>query len=159
MRQAPERVTRLALLDTNARANTADETAVRRGRMALVRAGHVDVVFGLQLSRFVPPGRLGDQALIDRVLKMLRRVGAATYLRQEQAVMERIDSRPSLAAIRCPTLVLCGRHDAATPLALSEEIAAGIAGSRLVVVEDCGHLATMERPEPVNRALVAWLAD
>ncbi|MCW5748872.1 MAG: alpha/beta fold hydrolase [Alphaproteobacteria bacterium] len=157
MRQAGDRVTRLALLDTNARANTDEEKMVRAGRMALVRAGHVDIVFGLQLSRFVPMKRLGDLALIDRVLKMLRRVGAATYLRQEQAVMGRIDRRPDLAAIRCPTLVLCGRQDAATPLALSEEIAAGIAGAHLAVIEDCGHLATMERPDEVNRALLAWL--
>ncbi|HJQ59659.1 MAG TPA: alpha/beta hydrolase [Vineibacter sp.] len=157
MRQAGSRVTRLALLDTSARANTEDELAVRRGRMALVRAGHVDIVFGLQLSRFVPLTRLGDLALVDRVLKMLRRVGAATYLRQEQAVFGRTDRRPELAAITCPALVLCGRQDAATPLALSEEIAAGIAGSRLVVVEDCGHLSTMERPDAVNRALVEWL--
>jgi pimeloyl-ACP methyl ester carboxylesterase len=89
---------------------------------------------------------------------MMRRVGAATYLRQEQAVMTRSDSRPALAAIRCPTLVLCGRQDAATPLVLSEEIAAAIPGARLEVIEDCGHLSTMERPDAVNRTLTGWLA-
>lgn len=159
MRQAGDRVTRLALLDTSARPNSDEERAIRAGRIALVQVGHVDVMFGLQLSRFVPLKRLGDGALIDRALKMMRRVGAATYMRQERAVMDRIDSRPSLAAVRCPTLVLCGRQDAATPLALSEEIAGAIAGSRLVVVEDCGHLSTMERPEPVNRALTDWLTS
>lgn len=157
MRQGRDRVTRLALLDSSARSNSADELKIRAGRIAMVRAGHVDVVLGLQLSRFLPMTRLGDLALVDRSLKMLRRVGAATYLRQEQAVMGRIDSRPSLAGIGCPTLVLCGRQDAATPLALSEEIAAGIPGARLEVIEDCGHLATMERPDAVNRTLVAWL--
>jgi pimeloyl-ACP methyl ester carboxylesterase len=157
MRQAPDRVTRLALLDTSARANTDDEIAVRRARIAMVQAGHIDIVLGLQLSRFMPMNRLGDAALVDRVLKMLRRVGAATYLRQETAVIGRIDSRPSLAAIRCPALVLCGRYDSATPLPLSEEIASGIAGARLEVIEDCGHLSTMERPDDVNRALTRWL--
>jgi pimeloyl-ACP methyl ester carboxylesterase len=157
MRQAAGRVTRLALLDTSARANTGEELKVRAGRIALVQAGHVDIVLGLQLARFLPLSRLGEVPLVDRALKMMRRVGAATYVRQERAGMQRIDSRPSLAAITCPTLVLCGRQDAATPLALSEEIASGIAGSRLEVIEDCGHLSTMERPDAVNRALVEWL--
>ncbi|TXL74114.1 alpha/beta fold hydrolase [Vineibacter terrae] len=158
MRQAPARVTRLALLDTSARGVHDEELAIRAGRMAMVRAGHVDIVLGLQLARFVPMTRLGDSALIDRALKMMRRVGAATYLRQEQAVMTRADSRPSLAAIHCPTLVLCGRLDAATPLMLSQEIAVAIPGARLDVLEDCGHLSTMEKPEAVNRALTEWLA-
>ncbi len=158
MRQAPRRVTRLALLDTSARGIVDEEHAVRAGRIALVRAGHVDIMLGLQLSRFVPMTRLGDATLIDRALKMMRRVGAATYVRQEQAVMTRSDSRPALAAIRCPTLVLCGRQDAATPLVLSEEIAAAIPSARLAVVEACGHLSTMEQPDVVNQALVDWLA-
>jgi pimeloyl-ACP methyl ester carboxylesterase len=157
MRQARARVTRLALLDTTARANTGDELKIRAGRIALVQAGHVDIMLGLQLSRFMPMTRLGDTALVDRALKMMRRVGAATFMRQEKAVMGRIDSRPSLAAIGCPTLVLCGRQDAATPLALSEEIAAGIKGAHLEVIEDCGHLSTMERADEVNRAMLAWL--
>lgn len=157
-RQAPQRVTRLALLDTSARGIVDEEHTIRAGRIAMVRSGHVDIVLGLQLSRFVPMARLGDAALIDRALKMMRRVGAATYVRQEQAVMTRSDSRAALAAIRCPTLVLCGRQDAATPLVLSEEIAAAIPAARLAVIEDCGHLSTMERPDMVNRALVNWLA-
>jgi pimeloyl-ACP methyl ester carboxylesterase len=66
--------------------------------------------------------------------------------------------RPLLASIACPTLVLVGDGDELTPPQLSEEIAAGIAGSRLVVVADCGHLSTMERPDAVNSALVEWMA-
>ncbi len=158
MRQQPARVSRLALLDTNARDIAADERKVREGRMRLVANGHVDVMVGLQLSRFIPLTRLGDDDLVDRVLKMIRRVGAATYLRQERALLRRIDSRPSLGAITCPTLVLCGREDTATPLAMSREIAAAIPGARLEIVEDCGHLSTMERPTAVNAALLRWLA-
>jgi pimeloyl-ACP methyl ester carboxylesterase len=157
VRRAPDRVTRLALLDTTARANTEDELKIRAGRIALVQAGHVDIMYGLQLSRFMPMTRLGDLTLVDRALKMMRRVGAGTFIRQEKAVMGRIDSRPSLAVIDCQTLVLCGRQDAATPLALSEEIAAAIKGAQLQVIENCGHLSTMERPDEVNRALLAWL--
>ena len=157
MRQQPARVSRLALLDTNARNILADERKVREGRMRLVENGHVDVMIGLQLSRFIPLTRLGDEALVDRVLKMVRRVGAATYLRQERALLQRIDSRPTLGAIACPTLVLCGREDSATPLAMSQEIVAAIPGAVLDIVEDCGHLSTMERPEAVNAALLRWL--
>jgi pimeloyl-ACP methyl ester carboxylesterase len=158
MRRQPGRVSRLALLDTNARDILADERKVREGRMRLVANGHVDVMVGLQLSRFIPLTRLGDDAFVDRVLKMVRRVGAATYLRQERALLRRVDSRPTLGAIACPTLVLCGREDAATPLAMSQEIAAAIPGARLEIVEDCGHLSTMERPDAVNAALLGWLA-
>jgi pimeloyl-ACP methyl ester carboxylesterase len=110
MRQQPGRVSRLALLDTNAREILADERKVREGRMRLVANGHVDVMVGLQLSRFIPLTRLGDDALVDGVLKMVRRVGAATYLRQERALLRRVDSRPSLDAIACPALVLGGRE-------------------------------------------------
>lgn len=157
MRQQPARVSRLALLDTNARDILADERKVREGRMRLVANGHVDVMVGLQLSRFIPLTRLGDDLLVDRVLKMVRRVEAATYLRQERALLRRVDSRPSLGAIACPTLVLCGREDAATPLAMSQEIATAIPGARLEIVEDCGHLSTMERPAEANAALLRWL--
>lgn len=157
MRQQPARVSRLALLDTNARNILADERRVREGRMRLVANGHVDVMIGLQLSRFIPLTRLADEALVDRVLKMIRRVGAATYLRQERALLQRVDSRPSLAAITCPTLVLCGREDSATPLAMSQEIAAAIPGAVLEIVEECGHLSTMEQPASVNAALLRWL--
>ena len=80
------------------------------------------------------------------------------FLRQQQAIMTRPDARPLLPSIECPTLVLVGDGDELTPPALSQEIAAGIAGSRLVVVPDCGHLSTMERPEQVNRALTEWMA-
>jgi hypothetical protein len=83
--------------------------------------------------------------------------GVDAYLRQQRAIIGRPDSRPSLAAISCPTLVLVGEQDQGTPLALSQEMAAAISGSRLVVVPECGHLSTMERPEAVTKALVEWM--
>jgi pimeloyl-ACP methyl ester carboxylesterase len=98
----------------------------------------------------------------DEVLKRLMRtmaeeVGAEAFLRQQQAIMARPDSRPGLSAITCPTLVLVGDGDAATPPALSQEIAAAIPGARLVVVPDCGHMSTLERPQAVAEALVDWM--
>ena len=82
---------------------------------------------------------------------MAEETGAEAFLRQQKAIMTRPDVRPVLAAITCPTLVLVGDGDELTPPALSQEIAAAIAGSRLVVVADCGHLSTMERPDAVTR--------
>jgi pimeloyl-ACP methyl ester carboxylesterase len=158
VRQAPKRVTRLALLDTGAGADPVEVSAVRRARIRLVEEGRFHLVLGLQLSRFIPGGRLADKALVDRIASMCEAVGPDAYMRQEKVVMARPDSRPSLGAIRCPTLVLCGRDDMATPLAQSQAIAAAIPGARLEIVEDCGHLSTMERPEAVNAALRAWLA-
>jgi pimeloyl-ACP methyl ester carboxylesterase len=83
--------------------------------------------------------------------------GADAFERQEKAIMSRMDSRPLLASIRCPTLVLVGDGDELTPPELSREICSGISGARLVVIPDCGHLSTIERPDAVSAALSDWL--
>ena len=90
---------------------------------------------------------------------MSAETGPEAFVRQLHAIMSRPDSRPLLGSIRCPTLVLVGDGDLATPPELHKEIADGIAGARLVVVPDCGHLSTIERPDAVNAALAEWLAD
>jgi len=88
---------------------------------------------------------------------MARDTGTDVFIRQETAIMNRIDSRPHLPTIRCPTLILCGREDKPSPLSLHEEMAALIPGSELRVIERCGHLSTLERPDEVNAALRVWL--
>ena len=88
---------------------------------------------------------------------MAEETGAQAFLRQQQAIMMRPDSRPGLSAIACPTLVLVGEQDRGTPPELAREMAAAIAGSRLVIVPDCGHLSTIERPQAVTKALVEWM--
>jgi pimeloyl-ACP methyl ester carboxylesterase len=157
IRHAPERVQKLALLDTSARPETPEQTERRRPQIALAESGRFDEVPPLQFPVFVHRNRQGDQALRERVRIMAEETGAQAFLRQQHALMTRADARPLLAAIKCPTLVLVGDGDELTPPPLSQEIAAGIAGSRLVVVADCGHLSTMERPDAVNRALVEWM--
>lgn len=159
MQIAPERVTRLALLDTSARNQNEAERGVRYGRIRLAEQGHFELVLGLQMARFLPAYRMGDQALVDAVVTMCSEIGVAIYKKQETLAAERPDRRPHLPAIKCPTLVVCGRDDAATPLELAREIAAGIAGSELVVVEQAGHLVTMEKPDEVNAILRKWLED
>jgi pimeloyl-ACP methyl ester carboxylesterase len=158
MRQAPERVTRLALLNTSAKPGTPESNAMREEMIALVRAGHQEKVMATMWQRLVAPSRLKDEPLKAIVNRMTRETGAEGYIRQQTAIMGRPDSRPGLAAIRVPTLVLVGSEDLITPPAEAEEIAGGIAGARLVVVEGAGHLSTIETPEPVTAALQEWLA-
>jgi len=154
---APERVTRLALLDTGMRSQSETERAIRRARIRLADEGRFDLVLGLQMARFIPAYRLPDKALVDEVMAMCGEIGVEIYKRQEELAAIRADRRPDLPNIRCPTIVVCGRDDAATPLFLSEEMAAAIPGAELVVVEQCGHLVTMEKPDETNAILKRWL--
>ena len=158
LRQAPERVQRLALLDTSARPDSPEQLKRRRGLIALSRRGRFNGVTPRLLPMLVHAARLEEPALTGIVIAMAERIGRDAFLRQQTAIMARPDSRPILTRITCPTLVLCGRQDALTPPALSEELAAGISGARLEIVEACGHLASLERPEAVNAAFTAWLA-
>jgi pimeloyl-ACP methyl ester carboxylesterase len=157
MQFAADRVTRLALLDTGMRSQNETERAIRRARIRLANEGHFELVLGLQMSRFIPAYRLPDKALVDAVTTMCGEIGVAIYKRQEELAAIRVDRRPDQPKIACPTIVVCGRDDAATPLFLSEEMAAAIKGSELIVVEQCGHLVTMERPEETNAILRRWL--
>jgi pimeloyl-ACP methyl ester carboxylesterase len=159
MRQDPARVTRLALLDTGARADSPDQTARRHGLIELAEKGEFHGVTPRLLPLFLHPDRLKDAELTGRVTAMAHRVGKEAFLRQQKAIMGRIDSRPHLARIGCPTLLLCGRQDQLTPPALHQEMASLIPGALLDVIEDCGHLSAMERPDAVDAALRIWLTE
>jgi pimeloyl-ACP methyl ester carboxylesterase len=157
MRQAPERVERLALLDTGARADTEEQSSRRRGLIELSQKGEFKGVTKTLLPLFIPESRLDDEDLVEEVMAMTRRIGRDAFIRQQTAIMGRSDGRGDLAKIKIPTLVVCGRLDTLTPLELSEEIATGIPGAALVVVENSGHLSTMEQPEAVTALLRYWL--
>jgi pimeloyl-ACP methyl ester carboxylesterase len=157
LRRAPERVTRLALLDTSARPDTEEQARRRRGLIALSRSGQFRGVTPRLLPQLIHPSRL-DAPLAREVMDMAERVGQAAFLRQQAAIMHRADSRPHLARIAVPTLVGVGAEDALTPPHLAEEMAALIPGARLRRFADAGHLPSMETPEAVNAALAAWLA-
>ncbi len=157
MRQAPQRVAKLALLDTGSRPETPEQTARRRPRIELAKAGHMTEVADVQFPLLVHPSRHGDQSLRNLTRSMAEETGAEAFLRLVQAIIGRPDARKGLAAIKCPTLVLVGDGDELTPPHLSEEIAAAIPGARLVVVPECGHLSTLERPQAVAQALVEWM--
>ena len=157
MRQAPERVMALALLDTNARADTRPAIEFRKSLMALAKTDFNAVVDSLT-PRLVHPSHLADEAIVNVITEMAHSVGATAFAGQQTAIMGRMDSRPFLHAIRCPTLVLCGREDVLTPLELHEEMAAAIPNSKLVVIEQCGHMSALEQPQQVTDALKAWLS-
>jgi pimeloyl-ACP methyl ester carboxylesterase len=158
MRQAPARVAKLALFDTAARPETPQQTEGRRPRIELAKSGRFAEIAEELFPLMVHRSRRGDAALRSINRAMAEETGAEAFLRQIQAIIGRADSRPTLAAIACPTLVLVGDSDELTPPSLAQEIAGGIKGARLVVVPDCGHLSTLERPEAINAALAAWMA-
>jgi pimeloyl-ACP methyl ester carboxylesterase len=157
MRQVPARVAKLALLGTGARAETPEQTAKRLPRIELAKAGRMADTADVQFPFLVHPSRHGDQVLRNLTRSMAEETGSAAFLRQQQAAITRPDSRPSLSAIACPTLVIVGDSDQVTPPTLSEEMAAAIPGARLVVIADCGHLPTLERPQAVTKAMVEWM--
>ena len=156
MRQAPERVTHLALLDTSARADDAARKETRRKGIEMVGQGKfIGVSRGL-LGSLIAPQHMGMPVARD-VQAMSERVGQAAYLRQQVAIMNRVDSRPTLARIKAPTLVGVGESDKLTPPELAEEMAAGIKGAELVRFPDSAHLPTMENPGAVVEAMQKWL--
>lgn len=157
IRQAPERVLRLALLDTAAVPELPEQTGRRNAQIAMARGGQFAQIPVLMLPKLLHPQHLSDETLVRIVRQMHEDCGADAFIRQQEAIKSRPDSRPHLAAIRCPTLVLVGDSDALTPPDNARELAEGIAGARLVVVEGCGHLSTIEQPAAVNGALVEWM--
>jgi pimeloyl-ACP methyl ester carboxylesterase len=157
VRQEPERVRRLALLDSNARADTPERSENRRGLIAMAQSGRFAAVADILFPMFVHRARHGDANLRALVRTMAEEIGPEAFVRQQTALINRVDARPYLKSIVCPTLVLVGDGDVQTPTELSQEIVDAIHGSRLVVVPDCGHLSTVEQPDAVNQALLDWL--
>jgi pimeloyl-ACP methyl ester carboxylesterase len=153
LRQAPERVAKLALLDTSARADTPEQAEARRGRIAMAQRGEFAAIPSLMFPALVHASRREDAGLKALVEAMAAECGADAFMRQQTANMNRPDARPGLFAIACPTLVIVGEGDELTPPALAQEIAQGIPGARLEIVPDCGHLSTIERPEYVTGKL------
>ena len=157
LRQAPERVAKLALMNTQARPDTPEATTRRRGLVARAQNGDYRGVLDELFSGFVHPSRLGDASLRQLVHDMGDDVGPEAFVRQQTAVISRPDSRPSLAWIKCPTLVLTGDQDNSVPNAQSVEMANGIPGAKLVILPDCGHLPQLELPQATADVLVEWM--
>jgi pimeloyl-ACP methyl ester carboxylesterase len=157
MRQAPERVAKLALINTQARSDTPEATVRRRGMMARATGGQYRAVLDELFPSFVHPSRRDDAGLRQLVYDMGDDVGVEAFVRQQTAMISRPDSRPMLAGIKCPTLVLTGDQDNTIPNSLSVEMANNIRNAKLVILPDCGHLPQPEQPQATADALVEWL--
>jgi pimeloyl-ACP methyl ester carboxylesterase len=164
VRRAPDRLAGMALMDT-AYAPRPDgapgeaEAAQRYALLDIARKEGTRAMARVWVQNMVHPDRLSNTALLNSILDMFSRKTPDVFAAQIKALLERPDATPLLAEIHCPTLVLCGRQDAWSGLNRHEEIAARIAHSELVVIEDCGHMSTMERPEQVTAAMKAWLTS
>ncbi|HTR48054.1 MAG TPA: alpha/beta hydrolase [Verrucomicrobiae bacterium] len=163
VRLAPERVAGLALLDTAYKAFAGGEVGARERaeRLRLVdlaRTQGMKVMARDWVRNMVHPSRLADKTLLDSIIEMFGRKTPEIFAGQIKALLDRPDATPILGTIRCPTLVLCGREDTWSVVATHEEMAALIPGGKLVIIEECGHMAPMEKPEAVTAALASWLA-
>lgn len=156
LRQAPDRVERLALLDTNPLAEAEAAKAARAARMARVAAGDLDAV----VVEDMKPLYLAEprQDLLDLCLAMARALGPGAFRRQSLALMHRADQTATLAAFGGPALVLMGEEDRLCPRDRHELMARLMPQAELVVVPGAGHLPPLERPAAVNEALARWLA-
>jgi pimeloyl-ACP methyl ester carboxylesterase len=159
MRKAPERVERLALVGTRADVDSPERLRLRKEDEDLVATSGLPALIERFPDRWLSPEHAADPSFRLRVIGMATAVGPETREKQRHALLTRIDSRSSLANIACPTLVMCGREDLANPAWMHLDMASRIAGTRLRILEDCGHLAPIEQPEAVTRALRDWLAS
>jgi pimeloyl-ACP methyl ester carboxylesterase len=159
MRQAPERVERLALIDTQAAPDSPESTSHRHGLMDQTHFGRFHGVQRSLLPQIVYNAHLDDPAITQPILDMALEVGADGFRREQNAIIARADSRPLLVEIEVPTVVIVGRQDQSTPLVRAEEMAADIATSRLVVIEQSGHMSPLEQPDEVSAALRRWLIE
>lgn len=156
-RQAPQRIERLALLDTSFRADTPARIAQRRAANKSVSLpGEFRGMTEQLLPSFVAADRLHDATLVQRINAMTLRQGRDVFVRQN--AMRREDGAAVLRSLTCPVLVLCGRHDVLTPPVLHEAMAALMPQAQLVVIEDSGHMSPMEQPAAVTRAMRHWLS-
>jgi len=159
MRQAPERVERLALLDTSARADTPEKTALRREALELAAAGKYMAVCHATLDLSIAKSRHDDTTLKQAIIDMALDTGPDVWAQQIRAIIGRANSVPMLGNITCPTLVVVGDEDQLTPPELAREMAAGIPDAQLEVIKDCGHMSTMEKPDRLTRLLQEWLVN
>jgi pimeloyl-ACP methyl ester carboxylesterase len=156
-RQQPGRVAAIALLGSSARPDTPDLIRLRTEAIRHFEAGRVEEVLMANIAFAFHPEVAQRAGLVADYVAMVRRAGAQQLIRQNRAVMAREDLRPTLPALRCPLLVLCGQADRLTPPEVSQEIAAAVPQARLELVAGAGHMLTMEQPERVNALLLDWL--
>jgi pimeloyl-ACP methyl ester carboxylesterase len=158
-RRAPERVERIALMDTQAGPDSPETAARRRGFIEQTRIGRFHGIHPTLLPQLVHPSRIGDESITRPLRDMASEIGGDGFVRQQQAILGRADSRPLLVEIEMPALVIVGREDRVTPLPRAQQIASDIANARLEVIDDSGHMTPLEKPAEVSAALRRWLTQ
>ncbi|HEX2591278.1 MAG TPA: alpha/beta fold hydrolase [Rhizomicrobium sp.] len=157
LRRAPERVAKIVLISTLAPADTPQQTVRREGYLRLVEEGKFDGIIEERIPILVHPDRTSDTALVATLRTMAAETGPDAFLNQQRAIMTRADSVASLGAIACPSLIIFGRQDGITNMNHQNQMLAGIPGALLEIIEDCGHMVPLERPEPLNALLETFL--
>ena len=157
VRQVPGRVVGLALVGGTARPEWPSQHARRRPAAELAARGDFEAIARMYAPVFFHPERTGGGAHVRALRLMMEEAGYAGLRNQQKAFANRPDSRPMLPDVARPTFVLCGRDDLVTPLEMSEEIAAGIPGAELTVLDTCGHVPMLEWPEKTTGLLRRWL--
>lgn len=157
MRQAPARVERLALLDTNPLAELELVRQRREPQIERVRAGGLDTIMRDELMPNYLADARGKDAILDLCLEMAVGLGPDVFIRQSRALQNRPDQQETLRAVTVPSLILCGVSDALCPVERHILMRDLIGGARLEVIEDAGHLPTLENPEQTTAALTRWL--
>lgn len=157
LRQAPGRVERIALLDTNPLPE-ADVVKARRGpQIDKARSGRMaDVMRDEMKPNYLADGA-GKKALLNLCMEMALDLGPEVFIRQSIALRDRPDQSETLRGFDGPALVLCGRHDALCPVARHELMAGLLTGATLAIIEGAGHMPTLESPNETNAALERWL--
>jgi len=158
LRQAPERISRLALIDTMARLDTPEGLQKRHDTIRLAQQGRHRQLVAANFPNSVHPDNASNPAIRDFSLRMAIANGPEVYVRQQQAIIDRPDSTPDLARIRVPTTIIVGEADAITPAAEARAMAAAIPHANLVTITGAGHMSPTEQPEAVTQALVGWLS-
>jgi pimeloyl-ACP methyl ester carboxylesterase len=156
---APERLERIALLDTGAHPVAEGEAAKRQVLLDIADAQGMAGVVRAWLPPMMWPPRLEDSALMQEMSAMVLRASVDVLKGQTRALLHRVDGFEQLRAIRCPTAFICGRQDVWSPPQQHEQMQACVPGSTLTVIDDCGHMAPAERPEAITRTLLRWLTQ
>lgn len=157
LRRAPERVTRIALMDTTPLASTPQESAEREPRIVMARSRRLEDVVQEELAYgWKTPSTMRNE-VVAAMLEMARDLGPEAYVRQARALQRRKDQQATLRRIKQPTLVICGEHDGMTPVRRHEFMAELIPYAEFKMIHDAGHFPTLEQPEATTAALQSWL--
>jgi pimeloyl-ACP methyl ester carboxylesterase len=159
VRVAKDRVTRLALLSATQGGVPPNAAASIQQGMQLLEQGHFREYFDASYPTYVAPSRDGDMVLKTTFINMARAVGLEAGLRQIRALRAISGPIMNLGEIRCRTVIIGGREDRRTTPEAHEQLARGISGADLVIVENAGHFTPLEQPGAVSVALERWIME